>query len=214
MLGVLIPDMQPYIDMARLGELVTDGVEPLPELAVLSINPRLRHALLAAQGYVTNRLTVANRYTVQQLRDLISDAKYALPTYIPYDPLTGIPGHWVGIAGQQMMAIVADAFWCRLISRKRYPADGPQGKDMSCQMLEEELKSLQSGETILTLNGVVQHEPISDGSGEKAVGLYGNDVAMAGLMFSGNLSTDMDCLYRLWGCMGPCWDKFRKRCGC
>lgn len=192
MFGSVPSDLIDFFDFNRYAELLCDGNEvPVATPSQLDALPRAVNLSGAAENIIAMACRQRSVYTLQQLRDLVSD--YHLPPGTISG--TGADAHEVGISGQQLIELIADVAWCQANRRKRYAVDSPQAKDPSCDRAEERLNLLRSGERIFVMDGVQKFD------GNTWTGTwYGPEVSLAGVMHGGSLSNAGLCAPRLWGC--------------
>lgn len=183
MLGAVPSDLIPFFDFGRFAEYLVDGSEVAPaNPTALDANARAIRIVNAAQDDVASACRRGDFYELQQLRDLVRAAKSSDTTQ--------------SILGGKLMGLIADRAWVRATVRKRYTKASPQGEDPAIESSENELEQLRKGERIFVLEGVQQ----TDGKGN-VIGVYGEQVPVAGLMEGGQLvAPSIECATRLWGC--------------
>lgn len=182
MLGTRPSDLFPYIDVPRFAELLVDNAETIPEGATaIDANTRAQTLVRAAEGVVCEAVTEGNRYTLQQLRDLVYNVQSG-----------GVNGV---IQGDSLIALISDTLWCRAFGRKRYSADSPQGKDPACVESQKYLDRLRKGERIFVLDGVA----IRNENGTLTGDFYGSEIPVAGHLEGERLHSNIDTAHRFWG---------------
>jgi hypothetical protein len=114
------------------------------------------------------------------------------------------------VRGQDLMELLADLFWCRLIKRRRYTEGEPQGKDAACESAEARLEQLRQGTRIFVLDGV----RVTDDNGNLTGDTYDNVMGPPTTIDVGVIGSDCyDPVSKFWGCTNPCRSD-RRRGGC
>lgn len=131
----------------------------------------------AAENDIADAVRTKQYYTLLQLRDLVRDYQIG------------------GVAGQQIITLIADLAWGHALQRKRYAEGTPQAEDPSIKRGQALLEQLKSGARIFNLEGVQQ----TDGAGN-VIGIYGGqEKPNAGLLSSSTMHTDLGRPVGLWG---------------
>ena len=199
--GVVVYPSQllPFFDTRRAIELLYDETEladdaDAPSADTIDANARAFALCQASWREVLMACTRGKIYSLQELTDLANDA----------------------VRGYDLIELIADCFWCKLLKRRRYVSGEPQAKDATCEEAEARLQALREGERIFDLEGV-----IDSSTGTPRTNLLGDATAMSVGRFG---STDLlrpDRRY--WACtdddrndtvMGPLGTDQTGRCGC
>jgi hypothetical protein len=166
----------PYLDTRRAMELLYDDGEldedeDAPDGDVIDGNERAFALCQAAWREVVMAATRGELYTLQQLTDLAADP----------------------VRGQDLVSLVADLFWRRLVRRRRYVKGEPQADDAAGEAADQLLEALRRGERIFNLEGVA--DSVNGGT-------YENELGERTALSVGRLgSTDLDHPEdRFWGC--------------
>lgn len=177
MLGAIPSDLYPYIDTQRFCELCVDGDSEIPAPDDLDDNVNAVRNVNYAQGLICEAARKGQQYSLQQLKDLVYAAQQENPQ------------------GEQIMGLISDLTWCRIVKRKRPAPGAPQGEYPECRDAQAYLDRLQKGERIFVLEGIPQRNELG-----VVVGVYGDAVPAAGLMETGSLTRPCDNPPQLWGC--------------
>lgn len=174
--GVVIYPSQllPFFDTRRAMELLYDegelaDDEEVPSGDSIDANAR---AFAIAQSAWRALLMAATRgkvYSLQELTDLANDP----------------------VRGYDLIELVANIFWCRLIKRRRYTKGEPQNEESACQEAEEKLEMLRRAERIFNLEGVVDST-----TGTARTNLLGAATAMS----VGTVGGRCHATDRFWAC--------------
>lgn len=177
MLGAIPSDLFAYIDTQRFGELCVDGDTAPPTTSELDSNAYAVANVNAAQALIVQACRVSQTYSLQQLKDLVYAAQNDNPQ------------------GDQIMLLIADLTWCRIVTRKRPAPKSPQGEYPECKDAEERLNALKRGERIFVLEGMLRRNELGN-----VVGVYGQEIPDAGLLEAGQLTSPCANPPQLWGC--------------
>ena len=177
--GVVVYPSQllPFVDGGRAMQLLyddgdLDDDEDPAAATTIDGNVNAFNLCQAAWREVVQACARGKIYTITELTDYANDA----------------------VRGLDLIQLVADIFWCKLIRRRRYTPEDPQAQASECQEAQEKLQALRTGERIFDLTGVTA----SDGS------TYGSEVAEAGAISVGRLGGQRcdNSADRFWACTG------------
>ncbi len=197
---VIYPSMlTPYFDTRRAMQLLYDDGElaesaDAPSVNTIDGNSR---AMALAQSAWYHVLMAARRgdiYTGRELIDLANDP----------------------VRGQDLLQVLADLFWCRLIKRRRYTEGEPQGKDGACEAAENALEQLRQGIRIFVLDGVAITDEDGTATGDTYTNVMGAPTALSVGQLGSNCARPED---KFWACTDPCRTERRggiggSGCGC
>lgn len=127
----------PYFDNSRAMEMLFDSGElavgtETPSSNTIDGNARAFALTQSAWRAVIEAVTRGKLYSIQELTDYANDP----------------------IRGADLIELVANIFWCKLVKRRRYVKGEPQQEEAACEEAEKKLEALRHGERIFNLEGI------------------------------------------------------------
>lgn len=176
----------PYVDTVRAVELLYDDAElqdddgnetDPPPFEEIDSNERAFNLTQAAWRDILRACRRGNIYQHRELIDLANDP----------------------VRGQDLIELVADLFWFKLVKRRRHPKGEPQNDPEGRERVEAVLEQLRQGERIFDLTGVA----VTDEDGNLTGAVYENELGTATAMTRGRFgATDrVGRDRRFWGCV-------------